>query len=67
MFYDSVLNEDERHARLEGFDTTVSVGALLEIGLAISNIATAVVLFPMHAARLQLGEQRRQSGLEDVI
>ncbi len=46
LFYDSVLNDDD-FILGSGFDTTVSVGALLEVGLAISNIATAVVLFPI--------------------
>ena len=46
LFYDSVLNEDD-YILGSRFDRTVSVGALLEIGLAIANIATAVVLFPI--------------------
>ncbi len=45
-FYDPVLN----HANYvvgSGDDTRVAVGALLEILLAISGIATAVVIFPI--------------------
>lgn len=46
LFYDSVLS-DADYILGSGFDTSVSVGALLEIGVAIANIATAVVLFPI--------------------
>jgi hypothetical protein len=45
-FYDSLLN----HANYvvgTGHDSRVAVGALLEICLAISGIATAVVIFPI--------------------
>src|SRR3954471_23263869 len=45
-FYDPLLN----HANYiggSGDDTRVAVGALLEICLAISGIATAVVIFPI--------------------
>jgi Domain of unknown function (DUF4386) len=46
LFYDPLLN----HANYvvgSGDDTRVAVGALLEILLAISGIATAVVIFPI--------------------
>jgi Domain of unknown function (DUF4386) len=46
LFYDPILN----HANYvvgSGDDTRVAVGALLEILLAISGIATAVVIFPI--------------------
>jgi hypothetical protein len=46
LFYDPLLN----HASYvvgSGHDTQVGVGALLEIMLAISGIATAVVIFPI--------------------
>src|SRR5664279_2165737 len=46
FFYDPLLN----HANYvvgSGHDTRISVGALLEILLAISGIATAVVIFPI--------------------
>src|SRR5664280_2996937 len=46
MFYDPLLN----HANYivgSGDDTRVAVGALLEILLAISGIATAIVIFPI--------------------
>jgi hypothetical protein len=46
FFYDPLLN----HANYvvgSGHDTRVAVGALLEILLAISGIATAVVIFPI--------------------
>ena len=46
LFYDPLLN----HANYivgSGADTRVAVGALLEILLAISGIATAVVIFPI--------------------
>jgi hypothetical protein len=46
LFYDPLLN----HANYVvggGADTRVAVGALLEILLAISGIATAVVIFPI--------------------
>ena len=46
LFYDPLLN----HANYivgSGADTRVGVGALLEILLAISGIATAVVIFPI--------------------
>ncbi len=46
LFYDPLLN----HANYvvgSGDDTRVAIGALLEILLAISGIATAVVIFPI--------------------
>ena len=46
LLYDPVLN-DADYILGTGFDTRISVGALLEIGVVISNIATAVVLFPI--------------------
>jgi hypothetical protein len=46
FFYDDVLH-DAGYVLGGGFDKFVSVGALLEILLAICNIATAVVLFPL--------------------
>jgi hypothetical protein len=46
FFYDPVLNDTD-YILGSGFDTRTSVGALLEILLAISGIATAVVIFPI--------------------
>jgi hypothetical protein len=46
LFYDPVLN-DVNYILGEGFDTRISMGALFEILLAICNIATAVVIFPL--------------------
>jgi hypothetical protein len=46
LLYDPVLN-DADYILGPGFDTRISLGALLEILLAIANIATAVVLFPI--------------------
>jgi hypothetical protein len=47
-----------------GFDTRISVGALLEILLVISNIATAIVIFPIdvggHLARRPRWERSRR-------
>ena len=46
LFYDPLL----RHASYilgPGHDTRVAVGALLEICLAVTGIATAVVIFPI--------------------
>jgi Domain of unknown function (DUF4386) len=45
LLYDPVLN-DADYILGGGLDARISVGALLEILLAISNIATAVVFFP---------------------
>jgi hypothetical protein len=46
FFYDPVLNHAD-YILGEGFDTRISMGALFEILLAICNIATAVVIFPI--------------------
>jgi hypothetical protein len=46
LFYDPVLN-DADYILGGGFDTRISMGALFEIFLAICNIATAVVIFPI--------------------
>ena len=45
LLYDPVLN-DANYILGGGLDARISLGALLEILLAISNIATAVVFFP---------------------
>lgn len=46
FLYDPVLN-DTNYIFGGGLDARISLGALLEIFLAISNIATAVVFFPV--------------------
>ena len=46
LLYDPVLN-DANYILGGGLDARISLGALLEILLAISNIATAVVFFPV--------------------
>jgi hypothetical protein len=46
LFYDPVLN-NPHYILSGGFDTRISMGALFEILLAICNIATAIVLFPL--------------------
>ena len=46
FFYDPVLH-DTGYVLGGGFDTRISTGALFEILLAICNIATAIVLFPI--------------------
>jgi hypothetical protein len=46
FFYDPILNHADYVAGT-GADTRIAVGALLEILLAISGIATAVVIFPI--------------------
>jgi hypothetical protein len=46
LLYDPLLN-DANYILGAGADTRIELGALLEIGLAISGIATAVVLFPI--------------------
>jgi hypothetical protein len=46
LLYDPVLN-DADYILGGGFDTQISLGAILEVFLAISNIATAVVFFPV--------------------
>jgi hypothetical protein len=45
-FYASILH-DADYILGGGLDTRVSIGALLEILLAICNIATAIVIFPL--------------------
>jgi hypothetical protein len=45
-FYDPVLN-DARYVMGGGADTWVSIGAFFEILLAICNIATAIVIYPI--------------------
>ncbi|HBD08042.1 MAG TPA: DUF4386 domain-containing protein, partial [Syntrophobacteraceae bacterium] len=46
FFYDPILH-DAGYVLGGGFDTRISMGALFEILLAICNIATAIVLFPL--------------------
>jgi hypothetical protein len=46
FFYDPVLNDSD-YILGQGFDQRISAGALLEILLVISNIATAVVFYPV--------------------
>jgi hypothetical protein len=46
FFYDKVLHNAD-YVLGGGFDTSISMGALFEILLAICNIATAIVLFPV--------------------
>ncbi len=46
FFYDPILNQ-ANYIVGSGEDTRIAVGALLEILLAISGIATAVVIFPI--------------------
>src|SRR5919106_2138757 len=46
LLYDPVLN-DADYIFGDGLDARISLGALLEILLAIANIATAVVFFPV--------------------
>lgn len=46
LLYDPVLS-DANYILGQGADTQVAVGAFLEVLLAIANIATAVVLFPI--------------------
>lgn len=46
FFYDPVL-KDAAYILGGGFDTRISTGALFEIFLAICNIATAIVIFPL--------------------
>jgi len=46
LLYDPVLN-NTNYILGAGDDTRIQLGALLEIGLAISGIATAVVFFPV--------------------
>jgi Domain of unknown function (DUF4386) len=46
ILYDPVLN-DADYILGDGADTRVTFGALLEVGLVITNIGTAVVLWPI--------------------
>jgi Domain of unknown function (DUF4386) len=46
LFYDPVLN-NANYIVGGGFETRISMGALFEILLAICNIATAIVIFPI--------------------
>ena len=46
LLYDPVLNDSD-YILGDGADTRVRLGALLEIFLAITNIGTAVVLWPI--------------------
>ena len=46
LLYDPVLN-DTSYVLGDGADTRVALGAVLEVLTAISNIATAVVIFPI--------------------
>ncbi len=46
LFYDPVLN-NTNYILGKGLDARIALGALFEILLAISNIATAVVFFPV--------------------
>jgi hypothetical protein len=46
-FYDPLLNHADYVTSAGAADTRIGVGALLEILLAISGIATAVVIFPI--------------------
>jgi hypothetical protein len=57
LLYDPVLN-DVDYILGAGADTRVELGAFLEVILAIANIATAVVLFPLlkrHSEAVSLG------------
>jgi hypothetical protein len=46
FFYDPLFN-DKDYLFIGGFDMRISMGALFEILLAICNIATAIVIYPM--------------------
>ncbi|MEQ8474685.1 DUF4386 domain-containing protein [Fulvivirga sp.] len=46
FFYEPLFNNSD-YLLLGGFDTNISIGALLEILLAICNIATAIVIYPI--------------------
>jgi hypothetical protein len=46
LLYDPVLNDTD-YILGEGLDARISLGALFEVLLAIANIATAVVFFPV--------------------
>jgi hypothetical protein len=47
LLYNPVLGDHHDYILGSGFDTRVSTGALLEVLLAICNIATAVVIYPI--------------------
>ena len=47
LFYAPILNHHTNYILGKGLDARISLGALFEILLAISNIATAVVFFPV--------------------
>jgi hypothetical protein len=46
LLYDPLLN-DSNYILTKGAETRVQVGAFLEVGLVISGIATAVVMYPV--------------------
>lgn len=46
FFYNNVLHDPD-YILGDGFDRSISTGALFEILLAICNIATAIVIFPL--------------------
>src|SRR5690242_19933599 len=46
LLYDPLLN-NANYILTDGADTRVQIGAFLEIGLVISGIATAVVMYPV--------------------
>ena len=47
LLYSPVLKSHHGYILGSGFDTRISVGAFLEVLLAICNIATAVVIYPI--------------------
>ena len=57
LLYDPLLN-DADYILSNGAETRIQLGALLEVGLVISGIATAVVMYPVlkrHSQSLSLG------------
>lgn len=46
FFYEPLFSNDD-YLIMGGFDTRISIGALFEILLAICNIATAIVIYPI--------------------
>ena len=46
LLYDPLLN-DANYVLTDGADTRIQIGALLEVGLVISGIATAVTMYPV--------------------
>ena len=57
LLYDPLLN-DANYILTAGAETRVQIGAMLEVGLVISGIATAVVMYPVlkrHSQSLSLG------------